>query len=567
MKKWFASLLTVITTASTIAIATSCGETKNPTLDLASWEYSESIVDDKYRNFYEIYVRSFYDADGNGYGDIRGVGLKMEYIHDLGFNGIWMMPIHNSISYHKYDVDNYYSIHKEYQTKNDEWEDFDFMIEQANKYDVAIIMDLVINHSSARNKWFTDAVAGLKEFSTPGSDNKPTSACKEKYPTVDYYNFIYSATRPISGTFHSVAGVNNWWYEGHFSDNMPDLNLANEGLKSEIVDIMRFWLEKGVKGFRLDAALHFFGAGATEKNVEFLGWLESEAQKIYKDVYFVAEVWQGKEEQRYYASGLDSFFNFSNSQGGGTVLSAISKENAANYVYGVVQYQNGAKQYDAEAIVANFLCNHDMQRSANAAVKEIKREDGRYSLIIDENYVKLSLGLNQMITGTSWVYYGEEIGMLGHSNKIDQNYRTAMLWSNEEELCKNPDGSKTHDQIYDTDTNYTPGTVEEQLVNPNSILNYLKIATRLRYKYPSIARGMQRAITFPGYNEYAIIEKTYNNEKLYVLINICENVSEVKLTEELANVKVLDTLSTNNSASVLSKGVIKAAPYSITILK
>ena len=560
--KKFTSLVTLFATIATSIIIGGCGGgTKNPTLDLRDWDYTESIIDDKYRNFYEVYVRSYYDADGNGYGDLRGLGLKMEYIHDLGFNGVWMMPIHPSISYHKYDVDDYYGIDPEYGTMDD----FEFMIQKANENNVAIVMDLVLNHSSARHEWFKTAVQGLKKYSSPGDNNKPSDECIAEYPTVNYYNFRHG-TKPSDGVYRQVPGLTSWWYESWFSDNMPDLNLASEELKAEIVNIMRFWLEKGVKGFRLDAALHFFSAGATDKNTQFLSWLEEEAKKIYEDVYFVAEVWQGKEEQKYYSSGLDSFFNFSNSQGGGTVISSITGSSAAKFVNGVVDYQDGAKSYDEDAIVANFLGNHDMQRSANSCVNEINRDDGTIDIIIDPNYVKMSLGLNQMISGTSWVYYGEEISMLGHNGKSDPNYRTAMLWSDDQfELCINPPYSSTRVQEYEEGV--AIGNVEEQLQDPNSVLNYLKIATRLRYKYPAIARGVQRAITFEESNEYAILEKTYNDEKLYLFINVDASVKTVELNGDLANLVVLDTLSTNGQASTLKKGVVKAAPYSITILK
>ena len=560
-KTLFTSLL-LLSTVLTTGLITGCGEETpsiNPTLSLVDWEYSDSILDDKYRNFYEVYVRSFYDANGDGFGDLRGLGLKMKYIHDLGFNGIWMMPIHPSISYHKYDVDDYYGIHSEYGTMAD----FEFMMQKANEYDVAVVLDLVINHSSARHPWFTEAIKGLKEFSTPTSDNKPTEECIAKYPTVDYYNFRHGK-KPIQGVYRQVPGT-SWWYESWFSDNMPDLNLNNESLKQEIVDIMRFWLEKGVKGFRLDAALHFFNS-AEAQNVKFLSWLETEAKKIYEDVYFVAEVWQGKTEQRYYASGLDSFFNFSNSQGGGTVISSIVDENAAKFIERIVTYEQDAKAFDEEAIIANFLGNHDMQRSANACVNEYQRENGSWGLFIDENYVKMSLGLNQMISGTSWVYYGEEIGMIGSSKKADENYRTAMLWSDDPyEICKNPPNAETREQKYD-DGIY-PGNVEEQLANPNSILNYLKIATRLRYKYPAIARGRQSLISFEESNEYAILVKDYNNEKLYILINLSNDVENVNLNDDLSSLVVLDTLSINGVASKKVKKLLEVQPYSITILK
>ena len=113
------TLLSLVTAAVVSMFASGCGSDKNPTLDLRDWDYTESIIDDKYRNFYEVYVASYYDSDGNGCGDLRGLGLKMKYIHDLGFNGVWMMPIHPSNSYHKYNVDDYYKVDSSYGNMSD----------------------------------------------------------------------------------------------------------------------------------------------------------------------------------------------------------------------------------------------------------------------------------------------------------------------------------------------------------------------------------------------------------------------------------------------------------------
>lgn len=562
--------VTFISFFATTLLVGSCGTSDIvPTSDIRNWDYTESIIDDKYRNFYEVYVRSFYDADGDGYGDLRGLGLKMDYIHDLGFNGVWMMPIHQSNSYHKYDVDDYYSIDANYGTMDD----FNFMIKKANENNIAVIMDLVVNHSSSNHKWFKDAIEGLTKYSTPSKDNKPSEECIKEYPTTEYYNFVYSQNKPIGGTYYKVKDGFNWWYEGVFSSEMPDLNLNCEKLKLEIVNIMKFWLNKGVKGFRLDAALHFFSS--TTKNIEFLTWIEEEAKKIYPNVYFVAEVWSGASTvQEYYKSDLDSFFNFSNSQSNGTVVSSINNYNAKYFVETVVEYEKRVKENNSSAIVANFLGNHDMQRIANGCIRSTENENGTRKAIIDFDFVKLALGLNQMISGTSWVYYGEEISMVGGGNN-DPSYRTAMLWSDDEyQVCKyNPPGSTTVEQYCDIRNKEIPiGNVEEQLEDSNSVLNYLKIATRLRYKYPAIARGEQAAITFKNsidhpIVEYAMLEKTYNNEKLYILINMSPEIENVTLPNELAKLVVSDTLSTNGEASTIKKGIVKAAPYSITIMK
>lgn len=560
--------LALIATVLTSSLLVSCNQTPPPSLD-KDWEYQDSIIDDKYRNFYEIYVRSFYDADGNGYGDLRGVGLKMKYIHDLGFNGIWLMPIHPSISYHKYDVDDYYAIDEEYIVNTAD-EDFAYLIEEANKYDIAVMMDLVINHSSANHPWFKEAVSGLSQTvcAVPDSEGRPSAECLAAHPKIDYYNFYYQGKVPLDNTYRKVASLPNWYYEAGFSENMPDLNLNNESLKQEIVEIMRYWLNKGVKGFRLDAALHFFNKNEN-RNVSFLNWLNQQAKLVAPegvDPYFVAEVWQGTSEQSYYKSGLDSFFNFSFSQGSGVTISAVTKNNAQYFVNKVVEYAEECQKYSDTAIVANFLGNHDMQRSANAALKTTENSDGTASRWIDVDYVKMCLALNQMITGASYTYYGEEIGMLGAAQGGDPSYRTAMLWSDDEyEICKNPPGSSVRDQDYGE--GLRPGNVKEQLADANSILNFLKLATRLRYKYPAIARGEQEAIIYGDASTYAMLSKKYNDETIYLLINLYDQAYKMKLADEHRTLSIDYTLATNGLNSRQKGQEIEMQPLSITILK
>lgn len=542
---------------SVLAIASGCGPKSGQT-SLVNWEYQDAVIDDKYRNFYEVYVRSFYDSNGDQVGDLRGVGLKMHYIHDLGFNGVWLMPIHPSVSYHKYDVDDYYGIDQEYGNLDD----FKFMIQEADKNGIAVIMDLVLNHSSANHDWMRKARTRLASSvcATSAADGTPSEECRagEEGKYVNYYHFTKNQT---SG-YHALSGT-SYYYEGYFDSNMPDLNLDDENLRSEIVDIMKYWMNLGVKGFRLDAAMHYYSQTRPQKNMDFLAWLESEAKKINPNVYFVAEVWSTSAERQYYASGLDSFFNFTFSGGSGVTSSSVSQQNASKFVTSIESYETAVKKIDETAIVANFLGNHDMQRNANAYIGRTKKD-----------MVKMALGLNQMITGTSWTYYGEEIGMIGASATSDPNYRTAMLWNDiddpdGDDLCVNPPGSSTVEQIYGKGKEYEEkiGSVKEQQVDDTSILNYLKVATRLRYKYPAIARGTQKAIVFDESTDYAMLEKTYGDEKLYILINLNEDISKISLSDEYASLQVEYTLATNQLLSTKRGNVIQAQPFSITILK
>ena len=186
--------------------------------------------DDNYRTYYEVFVYSFCDSDGDGIGDLKGLTSKLDYLQDLGITGLWLMPIHPSQSYHKYDVRDYYDIDPQYGTLAD----FDAFMAECQKRDIHVILDLVLNHTGDDNGWFLQAVDYLK--SLPAGAQPDLEEC----PYVDYYFF----SREGGSHYHEISGT-DWKYEGMFSPDMPDVNFENEALWGEIEDIMRFWIDRG----------------------------------------------------------------------------------------------------------------------------------------------------------------------------------------------------------------------------------------------------------------------------------------------------------------------------------
>ena len=206
--------------------------------------------DDNYRTWYEIFVYSFCDSNGDGLGDLQGVTDQLDYLQNLGITGIWLMPIHPSSSYHKYNVSDYYAIDPDYGTM----EDFETLMAECEKRGIHVILDLVVNHTGSDHPWFQEAAAYLQSL---GDAEPDVQAC----PYVDYYNFTKEPK-----TAHTQVPGTDWYYESQFSSAMPDLNLDSELVRQEIGDIMRFWLDKGVAGFRLDAAKEF-NTGSNDKNL------------------------------------------------------------------------------------------------------------------------------------------------------------------------------------------------------------------------------------------------------------------------------------------------------------
>ena len=169
-----------------------------PSIDLLP----ENIIDDDYDNYYEIFVGSFCDSDGDGRGDFNGVTQKLSYIRDMGYTGIWLMPICSSPSYHKYDVADYYAVDETYGTM----EDFENLVGEAHALGIKVIIDMVFNHSSRKNEWF-------KQFLVARADNDESN----KY--YDYYNYSSS---PIDGYAVAGSGDRTVYYEARFDASMPD---------------------------------------------------------------------------------------------------------------------------------------------------------------------------------------------------------------------------------------------------------------------------------------------------------------------------------------------------------
>ena len=238
MKKLLPILLVLVLLAGCAAPAAQSPTEKK----LAEIAQLGTSPDDNYRTWYEIFVYSFCDSNGDGIGDLKGVLSKLDYLQELGVNGIWFMPVHPSQSYHKYDVADYFQIDPAYGTL----EDFRDLLAACKERDIHVIMDLVLNHTADNHPWFTEACDYLR--SLPAGEEPNPEVC----PYVEYYYF----TREAAVNYHPVSG-SDWYYEGKFSPNMPDLNLEHGLVRREISTIMSYWLEMGVDGFRLDAAKEF----------------------------------------------------------------------------------------------------------------------------------------------------------------------------------------------------------------------------------------------------------------------------------------------------------------------
>ena len=301
-----------------------------------------NVIDDKYRTYYEVFVYSFYDSDDDGIGDIKGLTEKLDYINDgddsttddLGLNGLWLMPIMPSTTYHKYDVIDYCDIDPEYGTL----EDFKALVEECHNRDMTVIIDFVMNHTSSQHEWFLTACEYLQ-----GLDGKEPS--ESECPYLGYYNF---SKEKVADYYYQVPGT-DWYYEGKFWSEMPDLNLENEAVRQEFSDIVDFWLEMGVDGFRLDAAKEYYSDNTTA-NIEVLTWFNDMVKEKKEDAYIVAEVWtEADVYAKYYESGIDSVFDFGFANSDGLIANAvkgISGYSASSYGKAVASLEERFGQYN-----------------------------------------------------------------------------------------------------------------------------------------------------------------------------------------------------------------------------
>lgn len=528
--KYFSRALALILCLATLASCTGGDDSSTAgSTGEAQGDITLNIIDDNYRNYYEIFVYSFFDTNNDGIGDLKGVTEKLDYIKEMGYNGIWLMPIHPSPTYHKYDVSDYYAIHPEYGTMAD----FDELVTKAHEKGINIILDLVVNHTSTDNKFFKDACAYIRENGAPGGQYG------------DYYNF---ANQNLS-KYSQVQGT-PYFYESQFWSGMPDLNLDSENVRAEIVNIMDFWLtEHNVDGFRLDAVTSYY-TGDIQKNVNFLSWLNTEAKRIKPDCYIVGEAWVGSDGEinTYYQSGVDSFFLFTGAQGTGAIATAVKQQSAKALGTLMTDLQKTYKN----GILAPFLGNHDTMRPG--------------SFLPGEECVKMAGGVLAMMNGSIFVYYGEEIGMISKGgNNSDPAKRIAMLWEQGmyPGCCYMPPENTKIDE-----TSYYYPSVEEQKADENSILNYYKKAMQLRNAYPSIARGQVEYFPDMGNNYVCVITKTYNDEKITIVINLDAFEQKITPASSLGFEGIDAQLCADASdKATLNGGELVLPPYSIVILK
>lgn len=404
--------------------------------------------------FYEIFVRSFKDSDGDGKGDFAGLIEKLDYLNDgnpetdtdLGITGIWLMPMMESPSYHGYDVTDYFATEPDYGTMSE----FQAFLDAAHDRGIKVIIDFVTNHCSSQHPWFTQAAAGQNGY-------KDWFIWRDNHPG---YNGPWG--QPV---WHSSG---NEYFYGLFWSGMPDLNYDHPPVKEALFQAAEFWLNTGVDGFRLDAIKYLDEDFPILENTPQTFALLEEFTQVYHgvnpDAFTVGEVWSNTNSIIPYVQNdrLDVCFEFDLSY---NILSAVNSGNPDN----LKNHMAYVEQVYPRLQYATFLTNHDIDR----VYSQLGGQSGK---------MKLAAATYLTLPGIPFIYYGEELGMYGTGDHV--NIRRPMQWTG-----ATGGGFTTGNPWTGLGADYQANNVEDMQADPNSLLSHYQKLVHLRNAHPALQTG------------------------------------------------------------------------------
>ncbi|QMV43689.1 alpha-amylase family glycosyl hydrolase [Cohnella cholangitidis] len=484
--------------------------------------------------YYEVFVRSFADSNGDGIGDLNGLTDKLDYLDRLGVDGLWLMPIQPSPSYHGYDVTDYYGINPDYGTMDD----FKRLIAEAHKRDIRILMDLVVNHTSVEHPWFVDSAAGKDS------------------PYRDWYTWVddaESATPADSATSNPAwHAALNGHYLGVFWEGMPDLNFDNPKVRQEMIAIGQYWLKEGVDGFRLDAAKHIYGdfnatVGSKPIQAKNKAWWQEFRQglnAVKPDAYLVGEVYDNTAiVAPYLDNAFNSAFNFDLAE---SLISSASSESASGIGFTLSRiHEFFSKTSGGKFADAPFLSNHDQNRVMSALGNNV-------------DHAKIAASMLLTMPGNPFIYYGEELGMSGV--KPDERIREPFPWTR--------NAGSPEETAWESSTYRDPEvSVEAQESAPDSLLNHYRKLISWRAQEKALREG-----TIGSYDTDSSFVTSYTrvsgDEQVLVLHNMTKDPQSLTLEATKSQPTVFAKIAhSNNSEAKLDGRKLELPPYSTVILK
>lgn len=551
--------------------------TSNPQLDRAWW---------KEGTLYQIYPQSFKDSDGDGYGDFRGIIQELDYLQSLGITSVWMNPFFESpMVDNGYDVSDYRAINPRYGTMAD----FEEMLAGMQERGIKFVLDVVVNHSSDQHRWFQSA----------------KSSRESEYR--DYYHWWPAEKGEPPYRFSLFDPEGGWdyveetdsYYLHTFAEAQPDLNWENPKLRQEVYDIMKFWAEKGVHGFRMDA-FQF-----ASKDITYPAFPEGYESDFIK--------WHGMRPQLHdylkemYAEVMEPYDVFAVAEGAGStfqdahdLVDADRKELQVAYHFEYVdmsrtpegytlsQFKEVFSRWDSafaeEGWVAIFLSNHDNAR----LVDRFGNPSPEFRTVSTQMLNTFLLSMR----GTPYTYYGDELGMtnidmptieeyvdiaaigdykkamakgqdmdrfmevLNYSSR--ENSRTPMQWNDTENA-----GFTTGTPWKKVNPNYTEINVAAQDQDPNSVLNHFRKMTKLRNDHLVLVYGAYDMLLEEHEQVYAYT-RTLEDRQLLVLLNFSDQGATATLPD---GVTASEVLINNYEANPVQGSEVNLAPYQAVILE
>jgi alpha-amylase len=433
--------------------------------------------------FYEIFVRSFYDSNGDGIGDFNGVIAKLDYLKDLGITGLWLMPIHPSPTPGGYIANDFYSVNPDYGTMDD----FKRLLSEAHKHGMRVIIDRVLYDTSDQNPWFT-------------ASKDPNS------PYRDWYYWSTTDKGPsIWGTpawFKTPSG----YYFSEFGQDVPFLNLNNPAVTAEVNKVSQFWLQDvGVDGFRVDSATNLIPEGRTFSDTPSThAWLKS-FYTFYKGInpnaFTVGEAWKEPASSlaTYIGDQVDTAFEFNIAR---AIIDSIqsgsnSKINAAlQQATTIIPHQQ----------FAPFITNHDMDRAMTMMNGDPEKAKASASLLLTS-------------PGVPFIYFGEEIGMQGkykdaNGGWLVLNSNPPMQWSSEKNA-----GFTVGSPWFQVNSNYAQVNVRDEIKSPDSLWAQYKKLIDLRNAHPALRIGSLNIVSSSNSGLFASL-RVSSTEAMLILINL-----------------------------------------------
>ncbi|MBI3938660.1 MAG: maltose alpha-D-glucosyltransferase [Betaproteobacteria bacterium] len=506
-------------------------KTVTPLADDPLW-YKDAII-------YEVHVKAFYDSNNDGVGDFPGLTAKLDYLRELGVNTLWLLPFYPSpMRDDGYDVSDYHNVHPSYGTR----QEFQQFVREAHRRDLRVITELVVNHTSDQHAWFQAARRA------PAGSNKRNyyvwSDDPNKYAGT---RIIFTDTEKSNWAWDEVAQAYYWH---RFFSHQPDLNFDNPKVLKAVFRIMRFWLDMGVDGFRLDAIPYLCEREGTSnenlpETLAVIRHLRAELDRHYRDRMFLAEANQWPEDVREYFGQGDECHMAYHFPLMPRMYMAIAQEDR----HPIVEIMQQTPDIPERCQWAIFLRNHDELTLEMVTHRE---RDYMYRMYAADPRARLNLGIRRRLAplldndldriklmnslllsmpGSPIIYYGDEIGMGDNVYLGDRNgVRTPMQWSPD----RNAGFSSADPQrlylppIMDAVYGYQAVNVEAQLRDPSSLLNWMRRVLGVRKACQPFGRGTLRFLR-AGNRKILAYLREHGDESILCVANLARSAQPVEL--------------------------------------